>query len=311
MLDSKVDTLLSVAETLSFTRSAEALSLTQPAVSHHVKALEKELNVTLFARKGKEIQLTEEGETVVKYARRMRSLVTTMKQALEDERHSVHRLTIGVTPTAEHNIISQVLAMYCREQPGLHITIISDSIKNIYDKLRVYELHLAVVEGSIIDKNYNSILLDTDYLVVAVANGNPLSKKSMVTLDELKQQKLILRLPDSGTRALFESNLRSSGESIDNFNVILEVDNNSTIKELVQADFGVSIISKSACLQDVRKNKFKILPLENLSMIRKIHIVYRKDFEHVSVLDDITRIYNEMLDAAHACESSYGVFPRG
>ncbi|MDL2220782.1 LysR family transcriptional regulator [Eubacteriales bacterium OttesenSCG-928-N14] len=294
MLDPKLSTLLSVAQTMNFTRTAEELSLTQPAVSQHIKALEKELNIRIFNRSQKELILTEEGRITVEYARKMRSLYHNLQLDIEDEQRSLKRLTVGVTQTAESSAISQILAIYGSENPKLHITIITDIIKNLYDKLRSYELDLAIVEGTVADGDLNSILLDTDHLVLAVANDNPLSAKSMVTLAELKKEKLILRLPDSGTRTLFEQSLHSSGDSINAYNVILEVDNNNTIKELVQSGFGVSILSRAACEDYVRKNKFKVLPVENLSMIREINIVYHRDFRHVDMINALANLYNGM-----------------
>ncbi len=296
MLDSKIETLLSVVDTLNFTETARQLNMTQPAVSHHIKLLEDELGIRIFNRTEKRLILTDEGKIAVRYARRIKNLYGTLRQALEDEKRRIRRLTIGVTPTAENNIVSQVLAIYGAEHPDIHITVISDTIKNIYDKLRTYEISIAIIEGALVHPEaYNSILLDTDYLVLAVSNDNPLSSRSVVTLEELKQEKMILRLPDSGTRNLFENSLIGKNQSISAFNVILEVDNNDAIKELVRANFGVSVISKSSCVDEVRKNKFRILPIENLSMVREIQIVYTKDFAHTEILDEIARIYHRKM----------------
>ena len=199
-----------------------------------------------------------------------------------------------MTHTAESNLMAEVLAKYCNEQNNVKLTILSDTINNLYIKLKNYEIDLAIVEGKIADPNLSSVLVDTDCLMLAVSNNNPLAKKSMVTLDELKNEKMILRLPNSGTRNLFISHLESNNVSIEEFNVILEVDNIATIKDLIRRDFGVSILAKSACMDEVRKGKLKVLPVENLSMIREVNIVYHKDFAHADILQGITRIYYDM-----------------
>ncbi|MGI6003955.1 MAG: LysR substrate-binding domain-containing protein [Christensenellales bacterium] len=295
MLDVKIETLLIVADTLNFTRAAKELSLTQPAVSQHIKALETQLKVTLFSRREKELRPTEEGEIVIEYARKMKALNLNMVQALQDRQRRVRRLAVGIMPKAENNGISRIFAMYGSRNLSLHITITTDQIKDLYAKLKNYEIHLAVIEGDTLESGYNSILLDTDYLVLAVANSNPLSRKSIATLSDLRKEKLILRLPASETRKLFEKGLSSIGQSIDTFNVILEVDNNNIIKELVEANFGVSIISKNACATEVRQKRFTVLPIENLSIIREVHIVYNQEFEHPDILNDIVGIYNESM----------------
>lgn len=83
--------------------------------------------------------------------------------------------------------------------------------------------------------------------------------------------------------------------SIDEFNIILEVDNIATIKDLIRRGFGVSILAKSACYDEASKGKIRLLPVENLGMIREVNLVYTPDFGHVSMLHDIARIYEESL----------------
>ncbi|MEG2677869.1 MAG: LysR family transcriptional regulator, partial [Oscillospiraceae bacterium] len=158
MIDAKLVTLLKVNELHNFTRAAEQLSLTQPAVSQHIRQLERELGVKLFNRSDSELKLTAEGETVVLYAKRICSLYENLTEKLSDEKKSATKLTVGITHTAESNIVAEVLAKYCRENDGLCIKIITDSINNLYDKLNSYELDLAIVEGPVTDAKYNSLL---------------------------------------------------------------------------------------------------------------------------------------------------------
>jgi len=295
MIDTRLYTLLAVVENNSYTKAADQLSLTQPAVTQHIKQLEKELNVRILNRVGKEIKPTNAGNIVIQYARRSIALYNRMKQSIIEEQRHVRRLTVGITHTAESNAVAEVLGRYCTKNPGTTITIISDSINNLYDKLRHYEIDLAVVEGTIQDENINSLLIDTDSIMLVVSNNNPLAKKSMVTINELKKQPLILRRPSSGTRNLFAAHLESKNMSLDDFNVILEVDNIATIKDLIRRDIGVSVLARSACLDELKKGKITVLPIENLSMIREINILYHSDFEHVDILDSIMKEYNKVI----------------
>ena len=292
MIDSKLYTLLKVHETGSFTRAAEQLSLTQPAVSHHIKQLEGELGVKLFFRSEIGLGPTAEGEIVLKYARRLQALREQLSRELKDEQRRITRLTVGVTHTAESNFIAEALAKYCTAHEGVSI-IITDTINNLYDKLRNYELDLAMIDASAPKGEFRSILLDTDFLVLAVSNNNPLASRSSVTLRDIKKERMILRLPTSATRNLFVSHLESRNMSIDEFHVVLEVDNIATIKDLIRRDFGISILPKSVCLDELKKKKITVLPIENLSMIRETNMVYRPDFEHVEILKDIAAAYNE------------------
>lgn len=295
MLDPKVQTLLAVVETGSFTRAAAQLSLTQPAVSHHIAQLEQELDIRIFLREKGRLSLTREGKIVVRCARRLNAMYEKLHTDLADAERNLTRLRVGITHTAESNLITEVLARFSHENSGILITITTDTINNLYDALDNYELDLAVVEGKPRTQSLNSLMLDTDYIVCALSNNNPLSRHAMVTLDDLKRERMILRLPSSATRKQFESHLAGRGESIGAFDVALEVDNIATIKDLIRKDFGVSILARSACMDEVRKGKMTILPIENLSMAREMSLVYHRDFSHMDVLQEILKLYHETV----------------
>lgn len=296
MLDQKVYTLLAVAEQKSFTKAAEVLSLTQPAVSHHISQLEDELGVKIFLRGKGELRITPEGEIVVRCAKRMSAMNDRLRSDLADNERHLSRLRIGITHTAESNLITEVIARYSREDNGTTITLITETINNLYTMLENYELDLAIVEGKPARGDLYSLMLDTDYLVCVMSNDNPLAHSQLVTLGELKKQKMILRLPTSATRILFESRLESIGETLNDFDVMLEVDSIAAIKDLVRKDLGISILARSACMDELRKGKLTALPIENLSMIRETNIVYHRDFGHDEVLRSLVRIYNQTAE---------------
>ena len=295
MIDQKLYTLLKVYELKNYTKAAKELSVTQPAVSQHIKALEQELGVRIFERIDGEFVVTKQGLEVVKCARKMLGLYSNLQQNLADKGGLSMHLTVGITHTAESNPIAEALAKYSSENDGISIKMITDTINNLYKMLKTYELDLAIVEGRVNDPGIRYLLLDTDYLVLAVSVNHPFAKRSMVTLNELKKERMILRLPDSNTRSLFDAHLESNNMSINDFNVVLELDNMATIKDLVRRDFGVSVLARSVCLDELKKGKIAVLPVENLSMMREINIAYHDDFTQFDVLHDIMKIYNETL----------------
>ena len=138
------------------------------------------------------------------------------------------------------------------------------------------------------------MILDTDYLCLIVAPTHPFARHTQVRLEELKNEKLILRPIGAGTRALFETCLHNHLETIHNFNVIMELDNISMIKDLVASNLGVSIMAHSACVQEIRQNKLVGVQIADASMMREIHMVVQKDFAHGEVLEDFKRIYNSL-----------------
>ncbi len=295
MLDVKLETLLTVAECKSFTRAAELLALTQPAVSKHIGALEEECGAKIFLRGKGGFKLTREGEIAVTYAKRLKALHAKMLAEIANAQSHASGFRVGITHSSESNTVTEILARYVNQYPNVSITIITESINNLYDMLENYELDLAIVEGRRLSSRLNYFMLDTDYLVCVLGNDNPLAKQSMVTVDELKRENMILRLPSSDTRRLFEATLISVNESIDRFNVSLEVDNVATIKELVRKNLGISILPKSVCESDLKKGKLAALPIENLTMMREVNIAYNKDFTHVEALKEIVELYRRAL----------------
>ena len=284
MIDPKLISLLKVYETGNYTRAARQLSLTQPAVSQHIRALEQELGVRIFERANNELHVTNEGRIVIKYARRMQSLHRNLQSDLENEKRRITQLKVGITHTAESNAIAEALARYATRHEGVNIQL---------RMLRNYEIDFAVAEGKISDPSFRCLLMDTDSLVLVVAPEHPLAGKNVVTVGQLMRERLILRLPDSSTSRLFVSTLESRNLRIEDFNVVLEVDNIATIKDLVRRNFGVSILPKSACMDELRKRKIAVLPIENLSMLREINLFHTQDFSHPELLHDIIRDYNE------------------
>lgn len=267
--------------------------MTQPAVSQQIKQLEEEVGAKVFIRNKNGLILTQQGEIVLKYARRQKALYEKMHLEIQNTEKNAGPLRIGITHTAESNVTASALAKYSIENNGVKIMLTTDTINNLYDKLENYELDLAIIDASSNNPKFSSMLLDTDYLMCVLSPDNPLAQRSAVTISELKKEKMILRSVESATRKLFEETLAYNGEDISYFDVILEVDNIATIKDLIRKDLGVSILPRSACLDEIRKGKIKALPIENFSMVRETRIVYNKDFGHKEVLDDIIRIYGK------------------
>ncbi|MCR5576865.1 MAG: LysR family transcriptional regulator [Oscillospiraceae bacterium] len=294
MVDNRLYSLLKVVELGSFTKAAEQLSLSQPAVSQHIRQLEDSLNVKIFEHAHNKFHLTAEGEIVVKYARQMIALDKNLERALINEKGRTRSLTIGITHTAESSAIIEALVACTNRYEGLNLRILTNTADQLYTMLKNYELDFAFIEGRSGDPGLGYLMLDTDCLVLAVAPDHPLAQQSMVTITQLRKEKLILRLPESNTRDLFEATLRSQNLAIEDFNITLEIDSVASIKDLVRRGFGVSVLAKSACLDEQRKKKLCLLTIENLSMVRETNIVYRKSFEHPELLQGIVEMYNEM-----------------
>lgn len=294
MVDYRLLSLLKIVETGSFTKASSQLGLSQPAVSQHVRQMEEYWNVKIFDHAHNRFTLTPEGEMIYRYAQRVAALSNNLKQALKNEREQIRSLTIGITHTAESSAIIEALAAYTNKFDKLNLKILTNTADNLYAMLRSYELDFAFVEGKTADPAFRYMMLDTDCLVLAVPPTHRLAKKKTISISQLKEERLILRLPNSNTRNLFAASLESQGLTLDEFNVAMEIDSIASIKDLIRRGFGVSILARSACLDELRKEKLAVLSVESLSMIREINIVYLRDFEHLDFLNGIVKKYNEM-----------------
>lgn len=294
LLDDKLETFIAVCEVKNFTKAGEMLGLTQPAVSQHIKKLEEELDTQIFLRKKGEITLSQEGEIALLYAKRMHALQDKMCDKIKSAKANIRKIRIGITHTQESGYMIEALSKMALAYENLNITFITDTIKNLYTMLENFELDVLIIEEKPSNPDFNFMVLDTDMLTCMVSSQNPLAQKQAITLNELKKQHLILRLPTSATRVKFASSLEAIGESIDNFDVVIEVDSIATIKNLVKKDIGVSILSKGACVKELQKKSLVALPIENLSMTRETTIVYHKTFNHVEIIERIAAAYHDI-----------------
>lgn len=294
LLDDKLETFITVCEVKNFTKAGEMLGLTQPAVSQHIKKLEEELDTQIFLRKKGEITLSQEGEIALLYAKRMRALQDKMRDKIKSAKANIRKIRIGITHTQESGYMIEALSKMALAYENLNITFITDTIRNLYAMLENFELDVLIIEEKPSNPDFNFMVLDTDMLTCMVSSQNPLAQKQAITLNELKKQHLILRLPTSATRVKFASSLEAIGESIDNFDVVIEVDSIATIKNLVKKDIGVSILSKGACVKELQKKSLVALPIENLSMTRETTIVYHKTFNHVEIIERIAAAYHDI-----------------
>lgn len=290
--DSRFTTLLVVRRLSSYSAAAHELSLTPSAVSQQIHSLERELGYKLFSSTGRTLIPTKECDIVTEYAQKINELCGRMRTDLTSAEQQIHHISVGVTPSVENSSISYVLTKYAQEVGNLQITILSNTANKLNEMLRNYSIDLAIVEGDFASDGLNSILLDTDYLTIAVSNANPLSGQNAISIDELQKQRLILRPASSGTRNLFESHLRKAGMSLDDFNVMLEADNTATIKRLVENNYGVSVLSNKACADAIAADRFTTVKIKDMNMVRHIRIFYREDFRGYDMLRQIMHLYS-------------------
>ncbi len=280
MLDIKLITLLTVIEEKNFTKAAKKLSFTQPAITQQIHALEKEYGLKIFDRDKKGITLTKKGELLVAYARRAKAMEEHLIEDIQNYDSLITKLRIGITHTAESNNIIEIISKYSylNRDKNIAIKIITDSTYELCKMVENYELDLAWVSGLPTNTKLLALPLEDDYLVCVLNVNHPLAKNNNISLKELKKERLILTPKSSTTRELFDTFLGSINDSIE---------------DLIRKDFGISILSKSACMDELSKKKIAILPIKGANIKKQGFLVYNKYFQHIEIAQELIELYNK------------------
>lgn len=289
--DYRYNTLLKVCLYGSYSAAGKELRLTPSAVKSQIHNLEEELGMPLFRYNGKSLTPTPECELVTEYVSKINSLCRKLDEELGSAQDSLHRLSVGITPSIESNALSRMLDSYHSENENIPLTVLTDSADSLREKLLSYVIDIAVADGEIAGANFNSFILDTDSIVAVVSPESSYASAGVIHLEDLKKEKLILRPVGTGTRNIFESKLRSMNISSSSFRIMLEIDSIETIKRLCAEGFGISLLSKKACEKEVSNGILCTVPVTELNMVRNINVYYRKDFCNHAILNKIKELY--------------------
>lgn len=274
MIDAKILTFITVARMKNFTKAAEILNITQPAVSQHIKALEQYYNVKLFYKKGKDIGLTEEGEILFQYALNIHRLEKKVKTQLRNKGAIIKKYNVGATLTIGGYVLPEIIGEYKKAYENIDIILSVENTDTILKQLKNGDIHFGVIEG-LFDKTkvrYKKFM--DDELVFVVSPHHPLAHRNSITIKEVLHDKFILREKGSGTRKIIEDALYLRGYTIDDINVYMEIGSITAILSMVELGLGCTIISKEAVKNSIINNKLKIISIKDLKIIREFNFVY-------------------------------------
>lgn len=264
MTDFRLHTFLEVHRQKSFTRAAEALHLTQPAVTQHIKYLEAELGRPLFAIRGRTITLTAEGEVLLQYARTVEAdaIRTRERIAAIGGRRS---LRFGATRTIGEFVMPTCIASWIQKFPEMDISMKVDNSDSLFSSLQTGELDFLFVEGAFNRDSYASDILFTDAMIPVCSPRHQLAN-GRVDLIRLLDETLIVREKGSGGRGLVETALSVENRSIDSFRRILEIGNIGAIKELVAAEAGFAFLYARSVSKELEKGSLVRIDVEGFTL---------------------------------------------
>ncbi|WP_457574531.1 selenium metabolism-associated LysR family transcriptional regulator [Desulfolithobacter sp.] len=288
----KLEVFCKVVELGSFTRAAEAVLLSQPTVSEHVRSLEEELGQKLLDRLGREIEPTPVGRLLYDYGRKMLRLHQDALQAVEQYGgRLIGRILIGSGTIPGTYILPRLIGSFRRQYHSIRATLRIAASRHIAREVLHGELEIGVVgarwnEAGLIWKKVFS-----DQLVLVVSPGHPWASRRSVELEELLHEPFILRESGSGTRRVFTQILEQHGLRPSQLQEVAEIGSTAAVKEAVRAGIGISILSSQAVADDERCGQLVTVPVKDVVMHRPFYLIRRKRRE----LSPVASVFLEYL----------------
>ncbi|WP_346936396.1 LysR family transcriptional regulator [Clostridium sp.] len=276
MIDIKLETFITVVDTKNFTRAASILNMTQPAISHHIKLLEEYYNVKLLEKKNKNMELTEAGKILYKYALEIDKISKLAKKHLSNESSIIKRYNVGATLTIGGYVLPPIIGNYKMNNNNIDIILQVENTENIIQKLFSGEIILGVIEGPFDKSKVIYEKFKDDELVFASSKNHEIAKKKKITIEEILSEKLILREKGSGTRQIFEDYMAQQGFEPKNITPYMEIGDITAILSLVESGLGATVVSKEALNSTLMSKKFKALSIKNMKMKREFNFIYLK-----------------------------------
>lgn len=299
-MDQQLLVFVTVAEEQSFTRAAEKLHISQPAISQHVQNLEQRLDVTLLDRTNKYVRLNKAGDVVYHYAKDILGLYEQMNRLVQDLKEDASGpLSIGASFTFGEYVLPHVIAEFRRKYPKILPSITVENTQTVADQVSRGQLDVGVVEGSTIRVNgIHSIPFAEDIVVVVAASSHPLVSQPVVTPEELAAETWIVREKGSGTREITDYVFQAYGIHP---NTLIEYSSTQVIKESVEAGLGITILSKWSIRKELACNTLQVVAFSDSPIKRQFSIVVRKsDFETKSV-----KLFREFLQLNYLTQIDY------
>ena len=291
MLDFRMDTFLTVCQCMNFTRASEKLNITQPAVSQHIRFLEKHYNTKLFRYEGKKLRLTGAGEI-------LRNASLTMmhdEQSIQDEMRRTEEeqeIRFGATRTVGDALMGRILENYLKRYPDAKIHMEVENTRDLLSRLDNGEIDFALVEGFFKKSEYDfQKYSDEEY--IAVCSPDYRLKKNPDCIENLFQERLLLREQGSGTREVLERYLDAKNLTVQDFARVTEAGSLQTIKELTKAGCGITFLYEAAVRRELKEGSLRQIPLQDFPVTHEFAFIWRRGSIYADWYRELFRRFSE------------------
>ncbi len=269
MLDTRIYTFLKLCELMNYRKTAEALNMSQPAVTQQIHFLEREYGCRLFEYNGRVLSKTPKCTELEVYARSVVYNDTVMRRNIE--KPPVRKISVGATKTVGDYIIQEKV-MDLLKLEDIELELVIDNTQYLLGRLNALELDILLIEGSFDKDSYGFRLLRQEELVGICSGEHPFANRT-VSLSDLLEEHIIIREPGSGTRSIFEQFLQQSSYSFDSFARKSVISSFHLTELAVSENCGISIVYESIARSNKNLCTFRI---ENTEILHEYNYVFLK-----------------------------------
>jgi len=268
----QLEVLVAIGRESSVSRAAEALSMTQSATSMALAELEKQFSTRLFDRQGKRLQLNTEGRELLPRAMELLDRAQELESLLEGKT-GTGSLRIGATLTIGNYLATLLIGDYMQQSPGSKVELAVQNTSAIIEQVAHFKLDLGLIEGAIHHPDLQITPWVDDELVIFAAPDHPLANKQDINVQDLIDERWILRERGSGTRQVFDAAMR---HHLNNLKVLLELEHTEAIKRAVESGLGIGCISRLALKDAFKRGSLIPLEIAGLDLKRQFNFVLHK-----------------------------------
>ena len=282
-MDYRDKVFLAVAENLSFSKAANELFISQPAVTKHIKELESKLNSALFERKGNKVYLTKAGKMTYDYLKKI-------KQQYEELEFELGRmndtfkgtLRIGASSTISQYIIPKVIALFHKRYPKIELFLFNGNSFEMEQKLLENEIEIALVENDSSQSNIKYIDFIDDEIVVVTGSQSVYAKLKSISLIDFQQIPIVLREKGSGTLDVIQKHLLKNNIKFENLNILIHLGSTEAIKNFLCDFDGIALVSEKAIKKELLLKQITKINIKGIQFNRTFRIAHRQGPETLS-----------------------------
>ena len=290
MIDSRVATFLDVCKTMNYTRTAENLNMTQPAISQHIRGMEEFYGVKIFSYKNKKLELTNQGKYLKKHLETISHDVKYLQESVQKIKTRT-KIKIGATLSIGEFYLPDRLSDFMNRNPKLDISLTIADTRELLFRLDNGDVDFILCEGFFDKNEYAYKLIKTEEMCIVCSAEYDI--RNIKALKDLFEHPMLCRENGSGTREIFENYLHEYNYSFENFISVSEFTSPHLIKKILLDGMGISVLYRTVVEKEIQKKLLKVIEIPEFHVSHEFNAVWKRNsaFEeqYCEWIDDILR----------------------